>query len=697
MWSTRPVTRILLFYITGILSVSYFPFIASIPAFLILLSASVLLIISLFLIKSRIQHKFNWITGAVLGLAITLSAAYITRNNTAEYNNCFKLQKSITTYGNIIGNPVEGEKTIKATLLIKELNNKDCSENKDQKVMCYFEKDDRSSNLKYGDVLLISSSLAIPSLPQNPYEFNYRNYLELNGTLYTSYIKKQNWKLIDYKPRSLLIAKSGIVRQSLLQILAKNGLKGDNYDVAAAILLGYDDGMEQELKQDFIMAGAMHILCVSGLHVGIIYLVINYLLSFLSATRINAILKAITLLCLVWIYAIITGLSPSVQRASIMISVFIIGNLLQRNRDTYNTLATSALILLLIDPQLLFNVGFQLSYAAVLGIITFHQPIYKLIYIKNSLGDKIWSITVLSFAAQLATFPIAMHYFHFFPPWFWLTNLVTFPLSFLIIVTGIVVLTVSWIPYVSILATTVLSWLVFALNYSVGIVKFLPVAGIKNIYMSLPLLFTIYLTIILTFLMISKKLIRLANPVSLLLLIIISLIAYHNYDILSNKKIVIYSINNHAVYEFIDGKNQIIIADNEIANNPSNSNYQISNSRASWGIGNNMISFPDKDTTIKQLITYKDNFITSGNLILYINRQKTNFNPMYEKLKVDIIIMSGNKSTDISYLLKIMTSEKIIIDPTVPPWDRKKIRKLCKESNIVYWDIKESGALVIDL
>jgi len=177
------------------------------------------------------------------------------------------------------------------------------------------------------------------------------------------------------------------------------------------------------------MAGAMHILCVSGLHVGIIYLVISFFLGFLNNTRFNNILKAILLLLTVWAYAIITGLSPSVQRASLMLSVFIIGNLLNRARDTYNTLAISALILLIIDPYLLFNVGFQLSYAAVIGIVTFHQPIYKLLYFKNTIIDKIWSITVLSFAAQMATFPIATYYFHFFPPWFWLTNLFTFPLS----------------------------------------------------------------------------------------------------------------------------------------------------------------------------------------------------------------------------------------------------------------------------
>ncbi|NQU34466.1 MAG: ComEC family competence protein [Bacteroidetes bacterium] len=697
MWSIRPFVRILFFFVIGILLTKYITVISNIDyGWLIVLSA-ILLVAVVTLTLSKIPHKYNWITGLLFGVLITISGMFI---STEKLNSEVITMHSTTPktyFANIISNPIETNQAVKVVVRTKGINADTTNNLNVKKVLCYFAKDSVSMNLKYGDLVVFTSKLTIPVGPMNPGEFDYQSFLGMDGIFFTTYISSNNWKLIGYHPSNYVIAIAGNIRQKLLNTLSENGLTGDNYAVAAAVLLGYDDGMEQKLKQDYIMAGAMHILCVSGLHVGIIYLVLSFVLGFLRNTRFNNILRAIILLLLVWAYAAITGLSPSVQRASLMISAFIIGSLLNRHRDTYNTLAVSALLLLIFNPNLIFNVGFQLSYAAVLGIITFHQPIYRLLYFKNSIVDKIWSITVLSFAAQLATFPIATYYFHFFPPWFWLTNLFTFPLSFLIITSGLVFVITSWIPIISQLVGMALSGLIFMLNYIVGIVKFLPVSGIENIYTSLPMVISIYLLIIFTFLLIYKKKIHLLIPFFLSIIIITILMTYHSYNVLTQKKVVIYSINKHSVFEFIDGRDQVIISDSSLINSSNKLNYHLKNSRSDWGITNNMIQLPKLDTLLLNMISKRGDFILYDNLTILINNGTTKYYPLKDKLSVDLIVMCGKESTNIIVLSKVFISNNIIIDSSVPPWKRKLILKECNDLGISCHDVSTEGALVLNL
>ena len=694
-WSVRPFVRILFFFITGILIAVYIPVVSYINANILLIVAIILLISAIALTVSNLKHKYIQIVGFLFGLLIVTSGILITSLNLLSKQESNTNIKSQSYLANIISNPTETKQSIKAVLSITLINSDSSQHHNPEKILCYFAKDSLSSNLKYGDVITFRSKLVIPKKPLNPGEFDYGSYLLQNRINYTSYIASNNWKLIDYNPANSIIALASNIRFNILSMLRNNGLSGNNYAVAAAILLGYDDFMESDLKQDYIMAGAMHILCVSGLHVGIIYLVINFLLGFLSNNKLNNIIKAILLLFSVWAYATITGLSPSVQRASLMLTVFILGTVLNRNRDTYNTLAISALLLLIINPQLIFNVGFQLSYAAVLGIVTFHQPIYKLIYIKNSVADKIWSITVLSFAAQLATFPIATHYFHFFPPWFWLTNLFTFPLSFLIIATGLLFVLTSWIPLLPQIVGWILSGMIYLLNYVVGTVKLLPFSGIDYIYTSLPMMALIYILILLTFIMLNKSNLRLLLPIITIIMIIMGLNTWHRYNILNQKKIVIYSINKHSAYDFIDGNQHALFTDSTLTN--ITLDYHLKNSRAQWGIDSVINPLPINDKIPNINLNIIDNFLLFGDMRIFIYDGNETYYPIKKKLDLDFVIISGKKTNNIEQLMSVFNIKMVVIDSSVPHWSQNKISEIFKNEGITCYNVKNDGALIIDL
>jgi len=693
-WSVRPFVRILFFFIVGVLISTYIPVIGNINENILLAIVIVLLVSATAIAAINLKHKYLQASGVIFALLITMVGILITSQNSINNREIVTSIKSQSYLANIISNPAETKQSVKAIVSITPIKSNSSLQSKSKKILCYFTKDSLSSNLKYGDIIIFSSKLNKPKSPLNPGEFDYGSYLLQNGIVYTSYISSKNWKLIDYNPINPIIAIAGNIRFKILSMLSQHGLSGNDYAVAAAILLGFDDFMGDNLKQDYIMAGAMHILCVSGLHVGIIFLVISFMLSFLRNNKFNNILKAIILTISVWTYATITGLSPSVQRASLMLTVFIIGNVLNRNRDTYNTLAISALMLLIINPLLIFNVGFQLSYAAVIGIITFHQPIYNLIYIKNAAADKIWSITVLSFAAQLATFPIATYYFHFFPPWFWLTNLFTFPLSFLIIATGLLFVLTSWIPLIPQLIGWALSGMIYLLNYVVGIVKFLPFSGIDYIYTSITMLFSIYLLIMLTFILLTKKKLKLLIPVLTILTLIISLSTYHKYKTITQKKIAIYSINKHSAYDFINGNQHVLISDSTLMD--KNLDYQLKNSRTKWGI-DNLQTIPVNDTIINNLVSIIDNFLFFEDMTIYIADGSENYYPTETKLPLDLVIISGKKNIDIRQLNSIFDFNKVVIDSSVPPWNQKTIKKMCLEENISCFNVNKEGALVIEL
>ena len=263
-------------------------------------------------------------------------------------------------------------------------------------------------------------------------------------------------------------------REKMKDILLKTGMQLEERAVVNALLLGDKRELDPELRQGYANTGAMHILAVSGMHVGIIYLFLEFLLSFLKKWRHGIRIQSVILLLMIWLYALITGLSPSVFRAAIMISFIIVARATHRYTQMFNTLALSMLFILLFNPALLYGVGFQLSYLAVLGIMVLYKPIKRVIPVTNWAGDKLWSLAAVSLAAQTGTFPLVLHVFQQFPNYFLLTNLLIAPLASLIMYTGIGVLAGSFVPWIFEGVSWLLNLLVWILNQVIHFIDQLP-------------------------------------------------------------------------------------------------------------------------------------------------------------------------------------------------------------------------------
>src|SRR5690606_20870391 len=245
--------------------------------------------------------------------------------------------------------------------------------------------------------------------PKNPNEFDFKRYLSYHLIHQQAYLKSTNWKLIQKAENSSLIATAHQIRKNLIDKLNELGVKDEQLAVASALILGYKNDIDAQLQSAYSSAGAMHVLAVSGLHVGVIFILLNFIFGFLDKWKWGVYFKGVLIIICLWIYALITGLSPSVMRGATMFSFLVAAKTTKSNHVFFNTMAASALFLLIINPYLLMEVGFQLSYLAVIGIVVIHPYIYHLLYVKHWFLDKIWNITAVSIAAQIATFPLGLY------------------------------------------------------------------------------------------------------------------------------------------------------------------------------------------------------------------------------------------------------------------------------------------------
>jgi competence protein ComEC len=364
------------------------------------------------------------------------------------------------------------------------------------RIIAYISKEDLDLRIAPGNSIHFSRSISNLDQELYPHQFNYGEYLRNIGISGSVYIPSGAYEFIETEQFSLRAKLNGI-RGSLLEKMNEDSIPIEEYGVISALLVGDRSSLDPQLRSDFADAGAVHILAVSGLHVGIIYLLFLTILKFIFKKK-HALLQFCLILLLLWGYAALTGFSPSVLRAATMFSFIAVGKFHKRYGNIYNMIAASALFLLSINPLLITQVGFQLSYIAVIGIVYFHPKFHALLVVENKYLNMLWSLTCVSLAAQLATFPLSIYYFHQFPTLFLFTNILVIPLASIILHLGIGWILLLWVPWLSDLLewlTVKFTWLLNAFVRSVNAVPFSKLDGLYFSAVSVLLIYTIIILI----------------------------------------------------------------------------------------------------------------------------------------------------------------------------------------------------------
>lgn len=665
-----PFVRILIPFALGILCYRMFPTCRFTLSEVLVIGVSLLAlsVLSAFVVK---RYLYNWIFGPIMAISLFFMGYSLVWDHEPETSKDYFRNSEENAHhylARVYDCPTARDKSIRTVIELEyQFGDSLHSFPVSGKVMAYLPKTDTFA-LHYGDLILVKAPIGEVQGPKNPGEFDYQAYLSRKGITGQTFLRDKEWTNLQANSANPLYAFSYRFRDRLLASLQSSGLKDDEFGVAAAILLGYDDKLADEVRRNYVAAGSMHILCVSGLHVGIIYLFASFLLGFLDRKRWQTTLKQILLLALIWFYTLIAGLAPSILRASMMISVVIIGEMIQRKGFVLNSLAASALILLCINPNNLFEIGFQLSYAAVLGIVVLHRPIYNLLYVKNKLLDKVWSITALSLAAQLATVPFTLFHFNQFSSYFWLSNLLMTPLSFVVVISGMLLLMVSWIPLLSVwMGHWVLS-VVYVMNEVVARIERLPFSFVKGLYVNdfeFAMLLLAFGLLLVTVGMRRRR--ALIGMLSAMLLFMVS-VTLRTYALDEQKALVFYSFRKHTAVDFITGKEHVLLADGALLEDVSAVDYSLKGAWARRQLSTHprVIGF-DEDYKDTRLIKRKNLISFDGKLTALWDGQRLRDSLSYS-LPVDYLLVFGKQKPDMFSVVCGYEVDTLLIDGSVPAY-----------------------------
>ncbi|MFZ4785956.1 MAG: ComEC/Rec2 family competence protein, partial [Flavobacteriales bacterium] len=446
IWMRSPFIRIGLPFIFGIFLTVFFKWHWLFLSILMLIGICFLLFIERRKVWKELSDQWKW--GMCLEVVMIITGAWIcsiTRPfiqphhylKTREQDQVYIIQLLDVPVENKSGHKVTGEVLYAGT-------SEGSLEKRFGKIMVFFRKDSSAASLLADQVITIRGAIELPAKPRHPMGFDYGAYLERNGIHGLIKVDTHQWRHgPDIGTQSV---KGTLInyRERLIAQMNGFGIAEAERGVLAALVWGKASEIDAEIMTAYSRAGVVHVLAVSGLHVGLVYALMSPLLKWLIRSRRWAWLKFVLPASVLWIYAGLTGFSPSVLRAAVMFSFFIVAEEFSKTNESFNTLFSSAFLLLVFDPMMLFNIGFQLSYIAVLGIMTLQRPILGLYYSPIKVLNETWKMIAVSIAAQIITIPLTLYYFHQFPTWFLVANILVIPISTVILYAGLFFFSMSW-------------------------------------------------------------------------------------------------------------------------------------------------------------------------------------------------------------------------------------------------------------
>lgn len=675
-----PFLRLLIPVVTGIILYQYIKFPLWILWVLFVVSIT-LITTNLLLKKSFIQYKFRWLFGC--GIFLFFTTLFYFLSYKAEQKNQFEhIGKKGFYEVELVSMPMEKVRSYLYEVKILQFSDSALFTPSSGRAYLYFQKDSAVSTLLYGDRLLVEAEFNPPTTIRNPDGFDYANYLKHQGIGATTYVTSGSWVKTKESPKTSVFLLANKCRNYLLDIYKKHGISGQEYAVLAALALGYTDEIDLDLWESYSTSGVMHVLSVSGLHVGIIYAVLAFLFSFLNKSLQLRIIKSAVILMLLWCYAFITGLSPSVFRSTLMFSFVALGTISNRKPQIYNTIFMSAFLMLLINPDWLFSVSFQLSYTAVLSIVYFQPKLSRLLQIKNKPIKWAWDLSAVSVAAQIGTTPLVLLYFQSFPNYFLLTNLIAIPATTFILYLAFTLLLFSFIPVLPSFIALLLKWILQGLNSFIIFTDRLPYAtsviGINHF--QILLLFAI---IILASYYFQKRNYFVLISVLCTFLIFLTIGIQAKYNTLQSQKLIVYESYRDTHINILNGNQNYTYTTNE------DELHRIAS--AFWT--NNKILPPKR---IEEYTYFSDGFFIFNNKrILILQEDYGQKHKTATPIEVDYLIIGNKLKPRINQLLDCVVPKMIICDNTITPWYTEQTRKICEERNISFHSVRKDGVYMV--
>lgn len=677
-WKQAPFIRLLPCFTIGILLQSW------IEVSVVFISIVIVLLLA-YHVQIRFQSiskqfKYLFPTGiSIYLLVICLGCFVYWCNNITHHHNWIGnyQTKDKGLLIRLLNTPIERKKSYKTTAAILQMRDNNKWISLKGKILVYFDKQNHS--LKQGDVLFVKQQLQSIATQVNPGGFDYAAYLNRQQIYHQVYIGAAQYQKISQEKPSMVHQTKSYV----LSVIRKYIRDKQQQAIAEALLVGYTFDIDDALSEAYSRTGVIHIIAISGMHLGLLYAVLVLLTGNLKKTRGLRWLRPILILSCIWFFTILVGAGASVLRAAVIISFFIIGEWLERKANSFNSLCGSMFLLLCFNPNYLWDIGFQLSYTAVAGIMIFNKATSKWYYMPYKPLQYCWQLLTVTISAQILTLPVVLFHFHQFPNFFLLTNLLIVPLSGIVLYTCFVLVLVSPINFLAALIGQVLNMVLGWMNNFISFAASLPFAVTEKIQVSLFQVACYFLAILTLSIWVSRR-------KKYHLLITIAIICAGMIDETGRRielrrlnKLVIYHSPGKPISEVFSGGKYISFGDSSSLQ--LTQKIRTPTQTLFGGLHQKMLINPAEKPIIKV-----------NNLTIVWYNNKVAPLPNTNKYNIDIMVVQSNPDISIRLLHKRYKAKIYVLDINNPLWKIRKWKKEADSLHLRHHSVPEQGAFVMD-
>lgn len=663
-----PIIPITLFLVIGIVFGSYFKFDFSVYIISTLITLSFFTFLHFLKKEANSIFLFGLITYIIaFQLGIILHYFHYEKNQKTHYTHLISNKEKVFLEGTIKNIAKPSKTKDKYIVEITNINNSNVS----GKTLIYIPKE---SNLKLKPGLHFSVITELYPIKDNfnPYQFNYAIYIEKQNIFHQIYASEKNLKISSQEKNFDYYLFE--IREKLINSFDQHYFDQKTQGVINALLFGQRILLDPDTIQSYSNAGVIHILAISGLHVGIIYLILGLFFKPLNRIKNGKIINLTLVIGILWFFAFLSGLSPSVTRAVLMFSILAVGKHFNQQTKTINTIAVSALLLLCYNPNYVFDVGFQLSYTAVISIVLLNPYFNYFRFSKNKIINYSTDIILVSLAAQIGVLPLSIYYFNQFPVLFLAANIIVIPLTTIILFLGMITLFFNFISNtIASFFGIALSKVIELMNQYISWIAQFDSFVIKNISFSLLLCFTSYI-------LISTLIYWTYHPSSknfkYVLFAVISLqtcYIFTKYEENSSEELTVFGSKNSLIT--IKQKNKIIA----FTNNPEENSENITQYRRGTFTENVSI------LPLENVLLFKNTkVLIVDSLATYKISQKP-----------DVIILTQGTRVNLERLIELNQPKIIIADNSNSKYKIERWKATCIKEKIPFHSTYEKGVYII--
>ncbi|WP_396601935.1 ComEC/Rec2 family competence protein [Algibacter sp. R77976] len=638
-----------------------------------------LILFVVYLIARKAFIKSIWFGLIAFLVMISIGILSTSFHNQKNFSNHYT--KSISTENDSLKNIAfrirevlkPGNYQDKYAVDILEINNKEVT----GKTLLNIKKDSLQLPLKVDDVYISRMHFENIASPLNPNQFDYENYLKKKYIYHQLFATHKSLLPVSTDETTLLgIADN--VREHINKKLKPYNFKPDELSIINALLLGQRQDISKEVYTSYTNAGAIHILAVSGLHVGIILIILSFVFKPLERLRHGKLIKTILLVSILWSFALIAGLSASVTRAVTMFSIVAIALNLKRPTNIYNTLAISMFIILLFKPLFIFDVGFQLSYLAVFAIVTLDPLIYKLWAPKNKIINFYWHTFTVTVSAQLGIIPVSLFYFHQFPGLFFISNLIIIPFLGIILGLGILVILLAVLNILPQFGADLYGYIISSMNHLIDWVSKQEAFLFKDIPFSLLYVLISYLGIIACVRLLFKKNYSNLKLFLIAIIIIQGALMFNKINTPSNEFIVFHKSRNSLLGNKTNTK---IIVANDFDSITKAANNIITN----YVVGNHIKTVEEQN--IRPIYQLNNKHVLVIDSLGVYN---------LKSVKPEYILLRQSPKINLNRLIDSLNPKQIIADGSNYKSYIKRWEAICTKRKLPFHQTSKKGAFILN-